>query len=139
MTGCANDLHGPYFGPDGWIYWCKGAFARQTYERAGRPPLATRASHIFRARPDGTAPCLLYGYGAYESCDWPEFSVATPSLLDRGFVYATAHVRGGGEMGRSWYTDGKLLRKKNTFTDFIACARHLAAQGWTSPARSLRC
>jgi putative membrane-bound dehydrogenase-like protein len=54
MTGCANDLHGPYFGPDGWIYWCKGAFARQTYERPGRPPLVTRASHIFRARPDGS-------------------------------------------------------------------------------------
>ena len=57
------------------------------------------------------------------------------SLLDRGFVYAIAHVRGGGEMGRSWYDDGKLLRKKNTFTDFVACARHLAQAGWTSAAR----
>ncbi|HVA47482.1 MAG TPA: PVC-type heme-binding CxxCH protein [Pirellulales bacterium] len=54
LTGCANDLHGPYLGPDGWIYWCKGAFAEQTYERPGRPPLVTKASHIFRARPDGT-------------------------------------------------------------------------------------
>ncbi|OYV88665.1 MAG: dehydrogenase, partial [Planctomycetia bacterium 21-64-5] len=54
LTGCANDLHGPYLGPDGWIYWCKGAFAEQTYERPGRPPLVTTASHIFRARPDGT-------------------------------------------------------------------------------------
>jgi putative membrane-bound dehydrogenase-like protein len=54
LTGCANDLHGPYFGPDGWIYWTKGAPARQTYERPGRSPLVTRASHIFRARPDGT-------------------------------------------------------------------------------------
>ncbi len=54
LTGCANDLHGPYLGPDGWIYWCKGAFARQTYERPGKPPFVTRASHIFRARPDGT-------------------------------------------------------------------------------------
>ncbi len=54
LTGCANDLHGPYRGPDGWIYWCKGAFAEQTYERPGRPPLVTKASHIFRARPDGT-------------------------------------------------------------------------------------
>src|SRR5262249_7732783 len=54
LTGCANDLHGPYFGPDGMIYWTKGAFARQTYERPGRPPSATRAAHIFRARPDGT-------------------------------------------------------------------------------------
>jgi putative membrane-bound dehydrogenase-like protein len=53
-TGCANDLHGPYLGPDGWIYWCKGAFAKQTYERPGKKPFETRASHIFRARPDGT-------------------------------------------------------------------------------------
>src|SRR3954447_3794106 len=51
LTGCANDLHGPYLGPDGWIYWCKGAFAQQIYERPGRSPLVTRASHIFRARP----------------------------------------------------------------------------------------
>jgi putative membrane-bound dehydrogenase-like protein len=54
LTGCANDLHGPYPGPDGWIYWCKGAFARQTYDRPGKPPLVTRAAHIFRSRPDGT-------------------------------------------------------------------------------------
>jgi putative membrane-bound dehydrogenase-like protein len=54
LTGCANDLHGPYRGPDGWIYWCKGAFAKQTYERPGKPPFVTRAAHIFRARPDGT-------------------------------------------------------------------------------------
>ncbi|HWB14366.1 MAG TPA: PVC-type heme-binding CxxCH protein [Pirellulales bacterium] len=54
LTGCANDLHGPYLGPDGWIYWCKGAFAEQTYERDGRPPLVTKASHIFRCRPDGS-------------------------------------------------------------------------------------
>ncbi|MDB5318714.1 MAG: putative rane-bound dehydrogenase [Phycisphaerales bacterium] len=54
LTGCANDLHGPYLGPDGWIYWCKGAFAKQTYERAGRKPFVTRAAHIFRCRPDGS-------------------------------------------------------------------------------------
>lgn len=54
LTGCANDLHGPYLGPDGWIYWCKGAFAEQTYERTGRKPLVTKAAHIFRCRPDGT-------------------------------------------------------------------------------------
>jgi putative membrane-bound dehydrogenase-like protein len=54
LTGCANDLHGPYRGPDGWIYWCKGAFGKQTYERPGKPPFGTRAAHIFRARPDGT-------------------------------------------------------------------------------------
>jgi putative membrane-bound dehydrogenase-like protein len=55
LTGCANDLHGPYPGPDGWIYWCKGAFAKQRYERPGKSPLVTRAAHIFRARPDGTS------------------------------------------------------------------------------------
>ena len=54
LTGCANDLHGPYAGPDGWIYWCKGAFAKQTYERPGKEPFVTRAAHIFRCRPDGT-------------------------------------------------------------------------------------
>ena len=54
LTGCANDLHGPYLGPDGWIYWCKGAFAKQTYDRPGKPPFVTRAAHIFRSRPDGS-------------------------------------------------------------------------------------
>jgi oligopeptidase B len=81
---------------------------------------------------DGSAPCLLAGYGSYEISRDPSFSIPVLSLLDRGFVYAIAHIRGGGEMGRSWYTDGKLLRKKNTFTDFIACAEHLVQAGWTS-------
>ncbi len=72
-----------------------------------------------------TAPILLYGYGSYESSIDPYFSVARLSLLDRGLAFAVAHVRGGGEMGRNWYEDGKLLRKKNTFTDFVAVARHL--------------
>jgi oligopeptidase B len=84
---------------------------------------------------DGTAPCLLSGYGSYEISRDPVFSIPVLSLLDRGFVYAIAHVRGGGEMGRRWYTDGKLLRKKNTFTDFIACAQHLVRQGITAPDR----
>jgi oligopeptidase B len=84
---------------------------------------------------DGTAPCLLYGYGSYEISRDPAFSIPVLSLLDRGFVYAIAHIRGGGEMGRAWYTNGKLLRKKNTFTDFVACARHLVAERWTSSDR----
>ncbi|GGJ95025.1 protease [Pilimelia anulata] len=84
---------------------------------------------------DGSAPAVLYGYGAYESSVDPWFSIARLSLLDRGVVWAVAHVRGGGELGRHWYTDGKLLAKKNTFTDFVACARHLTDAGWTSPSR----
>jgi oligopeptidase B len=86
-------------------------------------------------RRDGASPLLLYGYGSYEASSDPGFSIPRLSLLDRGFVFAIAHVRGGGEMGRRWYDDGKLLRKTNTFTDFIACARHLVEQGWTSPRR----
>jgi len=84
---------------------------------------------------DGTAPGLLYGYGAYEICIDPYFSVARLSLLDRGFVYAIAHVRGGGEMGRQWYDAGKMGHKTNTFTDFLACADHLVSSGWVSPDR----
>jgi oligopeptidase B len=78
-------------------------------------------------------PVLLYGYGAYEMSMDPYFSVARLSLLDRGAAFAIAHVRGGGEMGRRWYDNGKKLDKKNTFSDFIACARHLADTGWTTP------
>jgi oligopeptidase B len=84
---------------------------------------------------DGTAPGLLYGYGAYEICTDPYFSVARLSLLDRGFVYAIAHVRGGGEMGRQWYDSGKMEHKTNTFTDFVACADHLVSSGWVAPDR----
>ena len=84
---------------------------------------------------DGSAPFLLYGYGSYEHSTDPSFSIPRLSLLDRGFGYAIAHIRGGGEMGRHWYDDGKLLHKTNTFTDFVACARHLAAAGWTSGER----
>jgi oligopeptidase B len=84
---------------------------------------------------DGSAPCLLYGYGSYEHSTDPSFSIPRLSLLDRGFVFAIAHVRGGGEMGRAWYTHGKLLEKRNTFTDFVACAEHLVAARWTSASR----
>jgi oligopeptidase B len=84
---------------------------------------------------DGSAPCVLYGYGAYEASMDPWFSIARLSLLDRGYVFAIAHVRGGGELGRRWYEDGKLLHKRNTFTDFVACGEHLADAGWTSRDR----
>jgi len=78
-------------------------------------------------------PLHLYGYGSYEASMDPSFSTFRLSVLDRGGVFAIAHVRGGGEMGRHWYDDGKQLRKRNTFTDFIACAQHLVETGWTTP------
>jgi oligopeptidase B len=84
---------------------------------------------------DGSAPGFLYGYGSYEISIDPSFSIARLSLLDRGFVYAIAHIRGGGEMGRSWYENGKTLTKKNTFTDFIAAADFLVEGGYTSRER----
>ncbi len=84
---------------------------------------------------DGNAPALLYGYGSYGLCVDPTFSPERLSLLDRGFIYAIAHVRGGGELGRRWYDDGKLLNKRNTFTDFCACADHLVAQHFTNHER----
>ena len=82
---------------------------------------------------NGTNPTMLYGYGAYELPSDPMFDAARLSLLDRGFIYAIAHVRGGGEMGREWYEDGKFLTKTNTFDDFIACAVELIGEGYTSP------
>ncbi len=85
--------------------------------------------------PDGTAPCVVYGYGSYEASMPPWFSVARLSLLDRGWTWALVHPRGGGELGRRWYTDGKLLAKRNTFTDTLACAEHLVATGWSHPAK----
>jgi oligopeptidase B len=86
-------------------------------------------SVVRRKGVDGPAPTLLYGYGAYESCEDPRFSIARLSLLDRGMVFAIAHVRGGGELGRLWYEHGKLRDKRNTFTDFIAVAEHLIDAG----------
>ena len=84
---------------------------------------------------DGTAPGLLNAYGAYGISSDPWFSVLRLSLLDRGWVFAIAHVRGGSELGRSWYDDGKLEAKPNTFTDFIACADHLVETGVVAPNR----
>ncbi|MDP9864633.1 MULTISPECIES: S9 family peptidase [Streptosporangium] len=89
-------------------------------------------SIVVRKGTERPAPTVLYGYGSYEISIDPSFSVARLSLLDRGFVFAIAHVRGGGEMGRRWYEDGKFQKKKNTFTDFVAAAEHLKAEGWSS-------
>ncbi|WMV13595.1 hypothetical protein MTR67_006980 [Solanum verrucosum] len=81
---------------------------------------------------DSSDPLLLYGYGSYEICIDPTFKASRFSLLDRGFIYTIAHIRGGGEMGRQWYENGKLLKKKNTFTDFIACAEYLIDKKYCS-------
>ncbi len=110
-----------------------------------------RTERISAAAPDGTAvpislvwrpsaiswpaPCLLYGYGAYEMPMPASFSTMRLSLLDRGVLFAIAHVRGGGELGRAWYEDGKLKAKHNTFDDFAACADHLVAHGWADESR----
>lgn len=77
----------------------------------------------------GANPGFIYGYGSYEVCNDPYFTPMRLPLLDRGVVYAVAHIRGGGEMGRQWYEDGRLLKKKNTFSDFVAASRHLIDTG----------
>jgi oligopeptidase B len=84
---------------------------------------------------NGDNPLLEYGYGSYGAIEDPYFDSSILSLLDRGFIYALVHIRGGSDMGRAWYEDGKLLKKKNTFTDFIACAEHLIAEKYTRPQK----
>lgn len=86
---------------------------------------------------DGSAPLLLYGYGAYGALTPPGFQSSLLSLLDRGMVYAIAHIRGGGDLGKPWAEDGRVLKKQNTFTDFIACADHLVAGKYTARDRLL--
>lgn len=86
-------------------------------------------------QPDSSAAGLVYGYGSYEMSMDPGFGIARLSLLDRKVVFVIAHVRGGGELGRHWYEDGKKLKKKNTFTDFVAATDWLASSGWVDPAR----
>jgi oligopeptidase B len=88
-----------------------------------------------RDQAPGPSPLLLYGYGAYGSSTNPSFSIPRLSLLDRGFVFAIAHVRGGQELGRAWYEEGRMLRKRNSFSDFIRVAEELVARGFTSPDR----
>jgi oligopeptidase B len=84
---------------------------------------------------DGHAPLLLYGYGSYGISIDPDFRTDRLSLIDRGVVYAIAHIRGGGDLGKLWHENGRMLTKRNTFTDFIACAEHLVAEKYTSPSR----
>ena len=82
---------------------------------------------------DGSNPLLIYGYGSYGNTIDPSFSISRLSLLDRGFIYAIAHVRGSEYLGRDWYEDGKLFNKLNTFTDFVDCTKHLISEGFTTP------
>lgn len=89
-------------------------------------------AHRDDVEPGGAAGALLYGYGAYEACSWPEFEVGTLSLLDRGMVFAVAHVRGGGELGRRWWLDGRLRRKQHTFDDLVAARDALVADRWAT-------
>ena len=84
---------------------------------------------------DGSSPLLLYGYGSYGISIPVDFSIPRLSLLERGVVYALAHIRGGDDMGEQWRDDGKMLKKKTTFTDFIACAEYCMKQGYTSNDR----
>ena len=108
----------------------------RVYARA-RDGMAVPISLVYRAdlERDGSNPLLLYAYGSYGASTEASFDSSLLSLLDRGFVYAIAHIRGGQELGRQWYEDGKLLKKKNTFTDFVDCASHLVQQRYTSPDR----
>ena len=113
---------------------------RYTSERVWAPaPDGKRVpvSLVYRkgAPRDGSAPCLLQGYGSYGFSYDPSFNSGIVSLLDRGFVVAIAHIRGGSEMGRTWYEDGRLMNKKNTFTDFIAAAEHLIREKYTASDR----
>ncbi len=117
-----------------------GKFSPENYQSErimakARDGVEVPVSIVYRkgVKKDGSAPLLLYGYGSYGNTLDPWFSAARLSLLDRGFVYAVAHIRGGQGMGRSWYEDGKLLNKKNTFYDFIDCGKHLIDNGYTSP------
>ena len=125
---------------------------KQTEVLGGYDPSAYRSERLFATAPDGVRvpvslvyrlplertgcrPLLLQGYGSYGYSFDPAFSSNLLSLLDRGYVVAIAHIRGGEEMGRAWYENGKLLHKRNTFTDFIAAAEHLVAEGYTAPER----
>lgn len=119
-----------------------GGFSAQDYmsERLWVPARdgeKVPVSIVYRkgTRIDGTSPLLLYGYGSYGVTVDPMFSSARLSLLDRGFVFAIAHIRGGEDLGREWYETGKMEHKMNTFTDFIDCAEHLVEEGYADPKR----
>jgi oligopeptidase B len=100
-------------------------------------PVPVSLVHARSFRKDGTAPLYQYAYGSYGSSTDPEFLPELPSLLDRGFVYAIAHIRGGQEMGRRWYDDGHLMNKRNSFTDFNDVTRGLVARGYAAKSKAV--
>ena len=108
---------------------------RRTFPSADGTPVPASLMHHRETPLDGTAPALLYGYGAYEAVLEPEWEPALPSLLDRGVVYVVTHPRGGGEMGRHWHLDGRLRNKQHTFDDHAAVADGLAREGLVDPGR----
>lgn len=112
-----------------------GNYETRRYYAVARDGVEVPLSIVYKKglEQNGENPLLLYAYGSYGISADPRFNINALSLLDRGFVYAIAHVRGGQEMGRQWYEDGKLLRKKNTFSDFIDCAEFLVAENYTRP------
>ncbi|KAB7731648.1 prolyl oligopeptidase family serine peptidase [Rudanella paleaurantiibacter] len=119
-----------------------GGFNKDNYvsERVyatARDGVKVPISLVYRkgTKKDGSAPLLQYAYGSYGSNTEPGFGSARLSLLDRGFIYAIAHIRGGQEMGRHWYEDGKMLKKKNTFNDFVDCSKFLIEQKYTNPTK----
>jgi oligopeptidase B len=118
-----------------------GGFDRDNYESkrlwaTAGDGVKVPVSLVYRKgfKQDGSGKLLLYSYGSYGSSSAPSFNSSVLSLLDRGFAYAIAHIRGGSELGRQWYENGKLLKKKNSFTDFNDCARYLIAEKYTSPS-----
>jgi oligopeptidase B len=115
-------------GHDPTLYKTERLFA------TGRDGTEVPISLVYRTdlKPDGPSPMLLYAYGSYGSSTDPSFSSTNLSLIDRGFTYAIAHIRGGQEMGRQWYEDGKMFKKKNTFYDYIDCAKFLINEGYTT-------
>src|SRR5437762_13221774 len=110
-------------------------YVTERFYTTARDGARVPVSIVYRKGMMRPAPLLLTGYGSYGSSSDQTFSSDRLSLLDRGFAFAIAHIRGGSEMGRRWYLDGKFLAKCNTFTDFVACAEHLVAEGWTAPAQ----
>ena len=129
-----RNLHFKRQAPAGKSFRPENYAARQEFVRA-RAGAEIPLSLVFKKglKFSPSTPFLLYGYGSYGFSQDPGFQAPVFSLIDRGFVYAVAHIRGGAEKGRKWYEGGKFLKKKNTFTDFIDCAESLVQKSWTSP------